>query len=216
MNELQPLFEAKHPGITLVFNYGASGTLQKQIQQGAPTDVFLSAAAKPMNALAEEKIIDAATVKNLLVNDLVVVVPADGGLMISSLADLKRDDCRKIAIGTPETVPAGSYAQESLTGSGLWEVLQPKFVFAKDVKQVLSYVESGNTEAGFVYRTDALASTKAKIAFSVDGKLHKPITYPIGIIRRTEHRAEAELLYDYLISPEAAAVFDKYGFGTSP
>jgi len=212
LNEIKPIYEAAHPGVTLAFNFGASGTLQKQIEQGAKADLFLSAGSKQMTALVDEKFVDPATEKNLLLNELVVVVPAKGGAAVTGLADLKKPEFKKIAVGTPETVPAGSYAQQALTSAKLWDELKPKMVFANDVKQVLNYVETGNTEVGFVYKTDALASKAAKIAYAVDKSAHKPITYPIGIIQATEHRAEAEALYHYLISKDAVDIFLKHGF----
>lgn len=212
LEEIKPIYETAHPNITLAFNFGASGTLQKQIEQGAKADLFLSAGAKQMKALVEGKFIDPATQMNLLLNELVVVVPADGGQPIASLEDLKGAAFKKLAVGTPESVPAGNYAKEALEKAGLWDALQSKIVFTKDVKQVLNYVETGNTEAGFVYKTDALASTKAKIAFTVDKSSHSPITYPIGIIQATEHRPQVEALYSYLTSKEAVDIFVKHGF----
>ncbi|MEO3947379.1 molybdate ABC transporter substrate-binding protein [Gorillibacterium sp. CAU 1737] len=212
LEEIQPLYEASHPGVKLAFNFGASGTLQKQIEQGAKADLFLSAGAKQMKALVEGKLIDASTRKDILLNELVLVVPTEGGEDITSLDDLKAASFKKLAVGTPESVPAGTYTKETLEKAGLWTALEPKMVFTKDVKQVLNYVETGNTEAGFVYKSDALASTKAKIALTIDKSLHSSITYPIGILQATEHRAEAQALYDYLISPEAVAIFVKHGF----
>ena len=212
LEEIKPIYEDSHPGITLAFNFGASGTLQKQIENGAKADLFLSAGAKQMKALVDGKFIDPATQKSLLLNELVVVVPASGGQPVTTLADLKKAPFKKLAIGTPETVPAGSYAMESLVKGGLWDAIQSKIVFTKDVKQVLNYVETGNSEAGFVYKTDALASTDAKIAFTVDDSSHNPITYPIGIIQASEHRSEADKLYAFLTSQEAVDIFIKHGF----
>ncbi|WP_058301910.1 molybdate ABC transporter substrate-binding protein [Gorillibacterium timonense] len=212
LEEIKPIYEASHPGVTLAFNFGASGTLQKQIEQGAKADLFLSAGAKQMKALVEGKFIDSTTQKNLLLNELVVVVPSEGGKTVASLEDLKDAGFKKLAVGTPESVPAGSYTKETLEKASLWDALQPKMVFTKDVKQVLNYVETGNTEAGFVYKTDALASTKAKIAYTVDNSAHSPITYPIGIIQATEHRTEADALCAYLTSQEAIDIFVKHGF----
>lgn len=212
LEEIKPLYEKSHPGVTLAFNFGASGTLQKQIENGAKADLFLSAGAKQMKALVEGKFIAATAQQNLLLNELVIVVPASGGQAVTSLEDLKAAAFKKLAVGTPETVPAGSYTQEALEKAGLWETLQAKIVYTKDVKQVLNYVETGNTEAGFVYKTDALASTAAKIAYTVDKSSHSSITYPIGIIQATEHRAQTDTLYTYLTSPEALAIFVKHGF----
>lgn len=212
LEEIKPLYEASHQGVTLAFNFGASGTLQKQIENGAQADLFLSAGAKQMKALVEGKFIDAAAQQNLLLNELVVVVPAKGGHPVAALEDLTDETFKKLAVGTPESVPAGSYTQETLEKAGLWQALQSKIVYTKDVKQVLNYVETGNTEAGFVYKTDALTSTAATIAYTVDNSSHSPITYPIGILQAAKHPAETETLYRYLTSPDALAIFVKHGF----
>lgn len=212
LKEIQTLYEGKNKNIKLSFNFGASGALQQQIEQGAPADLFFSAAAKNLKALVDKQLIDTGKQKNLLLNDLVLVVPADAKTAISTVDDLAKADVKQIAIGEPESVPAGSYAKESLTNTKLWDTLQPKFVFAKDVRQVLSYVESGNTDAGFVYKTDALTSKKVKVAFSLDPKTYKPIEYPAGIVKATKHAKEAEDFFNYLQSKEAQDVFVKYGF----
>lgn len=212
LNEIQSIYETKHSNIKLVFNFGASGALQQQIEQGAPADLFLSAAAKNMKALVDKQLIDSARQHHLLSNELVVVVPSDGKLSIGSELDLKKDEVKKIAIGIPESVPAGKYAQEALTNANLSDALQTKIVQAKDVRQVLQYTETGNVDAGFVYKTDALASDKVKVAFAVDPNSYSPINYPAGIVKATKHAEEAEELYSFLQSNEALAVFVKYGF----
>jgi len=212
LNEIQPLFEAANPNIKLVFNFGASGALQQQIEQGAPADLFLSAATKNMKALVEKELIDPERQTNLLNNELVVVVPTDGKISVAGAADLASDEIKKVAIGIPESVPAGNYAKEALTNAQLWDSLQPKLVQAKDVRQVLQYVETGNAEAGFVYKTDALTSDKVGIAFSVDPSTYTPVEYPIGIVKATKNADQAGVLYDYLQSQAALDVFVKYGF----
>ncbi|WP_438447666.1 molybdate ABC transporter substrate-binding protein [Gorillibacterium sp. sgz5001074] len=214
LNEIKKLYEAKEPNVKLTFNYGASGTLQQQIEQGAPADLFLSAGKKQMDALVEKNLIEPGTNKNLLGNELVVITSSGSKLAVEGLQDLTKPEFKKLGVGTPESVPAGSYAKEALTSAKLWEALQDKLVLTKDVKQVISYVETGNTEAGFVYKTDALASSKVKIAFTVDPKTFKPIEYPIGIVKATKAKPEAEKLYRYLATKEAMDVFVKYGFTT--
>lgn len=212
LNEIKKTYETAHPEIKLTYNFGASGTLQQQIEQGAPSDLFLSAGKKQMDALVQKQLIDAGESKNLLLNDLVLIISADNKEIPASVDDLKKDSYKKLAVGTPESVPAGSYAKESLTYLKLWDTLQPKMVFTKDVKQVLTYVETGNTEAGFVYKTDAAASTKVKVALTVDPKSHQAIEYPIGIVKATKHKAEVKAFYDYLQTKAALDVFVKYGF----
>ncbi|MFC4810445.1 molybdate ABC transporter substrate-binding protein [Paenibacillus sp. GCM10023250] len=214
LQDLKPAFEAANDGIALTYNFGASGTLQKQIEQGAPADVFLSASIRNMDALLDEGLVDPAREGSLLANELVVVVPA-GTKGISGLGDLAGAGVKRLAIGIPESVPAGGYAKEALTNAGLWEKLQPKTVQGKDVRQVLQYVETGNADAGFVYKTDALASKKAGIAFVVDPGLHAPIRYPSGVLKASKHPAEAAAFYDYLRSQAAADVFAKHGFSVA-
>lgn len=212
MSEIEKGFESENPSIDLSFNFGASGALQQQIEQGAPADVFVSAATKNMNALVDEQLIASADQKNLLQNALVAIVPADSQNNIASEKDLTSDAIRTVAIGIPESVPAGTYAKEALTYSKLWDQLESKLVQGKDVRQVLQYVETGNADAGFVYKTDALTSDQVKIAFEVDKASYTPANYPAGIITATKHRAEAEKFYAYLQTPEVLDVFTKYGF----
>ncbi|OMF27199.1 molybdate ABC transporter substrate-binding protein [Paenibacillus sp. FSL H8-0548] len=212
LTEIEKAYEANHPNIELSFNFGASGALQQQIEQGAPADLFLSAAVKNMTALVDKELIDTNQQINLLANELVVVVPADGALAIENVSDLAKAEVKTVAIGIPESVPAGSYAKEVLTSANLWDALQSKSVQAKDVRQVLQYVETGNADAGFVYKTDALTSDKVKVAFAVNAASYKAIQYPIGIVKATKHSKEAEEFYTYLQSQESLDVFIKYGF----
>jgi len=212
LKEIQTAYQDQHKNIKLNFNFGASGALQQQIEQGAPSDLFLSAATKNMKALVDQKLIDASQQANLLVNELVVVVPADGKAAYTKIEDLASGDVKHLAIGEPQTVPAGSYAKDALTYTKQWDAFQPKLVQGKDVRQVLTYVETGNAEAGFVYKTDALTSKKVKVAFAVDPKSYTPIAYPAGIVKATKHSQEAGDFYAYLQTKEAQDVFVKYGF----
>ncbi|MFX3632062.1 MAG: molybdate ABC transporter substrate-binding protein [Candidatus Pristimantibacillus sp.] len=211
LNEIQAVYEKEHP-IKLSFNFGASGALQQQIEQGAPADLFLSAGKKQMTALVDKQLIDSNKQTNLLTNELVMIVPSDSSLVMNTMDDIAQSDVKKIAIGEPETVPVGTYTRDSLTSYKIWDAIQPKVVFAKDVRQVLSYVETGNTEIGFVYKTDALTSQKVTIALTADPTSHKPIEYPLGIIKASKHAKEAEEFYNYLQSEAAQAIFLKYGF----
>ncbi|QMV39975.1 molybdate ABC transporter substrate-binding protein [Cohnella cholangitidis] len=210
LDEIEKNYEKAHPDVDLQFNLGSSGTLQKQIEQGAPADLFLSAGQKQMDALVDGKLVSKS--KLLLKNDLVLIVPSDSAATINSVKELTGKAIERIAIGQPESVPAGQYAKETLTVRKVWEPLQDKLVYAKDVRQVLTYVESGNVDAGFVYRTDALASNKVKIAFKVHSFAHKPIVYPAAVLKQTKNEKEANAFYDYLQSSEAKAVFVKFGF----
>jgi molybdate transport system substrate-binding protein len=210
LEEVAKQYEKEHPEIKLTFNYGSSGTLQKQIEQGASADLFFSAGQKQMDALTKQDLI--TTSKTVLRNDLVLVIPADSKQTFTGVKQLTDASIKKIAIGQPESVPAGQYAKETLTARQLWDTLQGKLVYAKDVRQVLTYVETGNVEAGFVYKTDALTSKKVKIAINVSPDVHTPIVYPVGVIKDTKHNAEATAFYTYLQSKAASSVFTKYGF----
>ncbi|KEO76657.1 molybdate ABC transporter substrate-binding protein [Paenibacillus polymyxa] len=212
LKEIQHSYESTHTGIKLNFNFGGSGALEKQIEQGAPSDLFLSASTKNMKSLVDQQLIDTKKQKTWLTNELVAVISADGTMNIASVSDLTKKEVKKVAIGIPESVPAGNYAQEALTKAKLWDTLQNKLVQAKDVRQVLQYVETGNADVGFVYKTDALTSQKAKIAFEVNPKTYSPVEYPIGIVKATKHIQEAEDFYAYLQSQESLNIMDKYGF----
>lgn len=212
MKEIQTVYERSNKNVKLQFNFGASGTLQQQIEQGAPADLFISASTKNMKALTDRQLIQPDQQKTLLLGELVLIVPAEGKTKIDKLEDLNRPEIHHIAAGEPETVPAGGYAKEALTKAKLWEPLQQRLVLGKDVRQVLTYVESGNAEAGFVYRTDALTSAKVKVALKVDPGIYSPIEYPAGIVKATKHAKEAQALYSFLQSKEAKDIFMKYGF----
>ncbi|MBP1965462.1 molybdate ABC transporter substrate-binding protein [Paenibacillus aceris] len=214
LKDIQKAYETKNPTIKLNFNFGASGALQQQIEQGAPADLFLSAATKNMKALVDKQLIDTNQQKKLLTNELVAVIASDAKAPIGNVGDLSKAEVKNVAIGIPESVPAGSYAKEALTNTKLWDSLQSKMVQGKDVRQVLQYVETGNADVGFVYKTDALTSQKVKVAFAVDPKTYTPVEYPIGIVKATKHSKEAEGFYTYLQSKEALDVFVKYGFTT--
>lgn len=215
LNDIQKTYEAAHPNVKLEFNFGASGALQQQIEQGAPADLFLSASTKNMKALLDGGLIEEKQEKNWLTNTLVVVVPKDAQAAVTKIDDLTGDSVKHVAIGIPDSVPAGKYAQEALTNAGLWDSLQDKMVQGKDVRQVLQYTETGNADAGFVYKTDALTSDQVKVAFDVEASSYSPINYPIGIVKSTEHQEAAQAFYEYLQTPEALDVLTGYGFSAA-
>jgi molybdate transport system substrate-binding protein len=199
--------------VTVNLNFGSSGALRRQIEQGAAADLFIPADGKNMEQLIERKLIDESRQTALLSNELVVVAPADSDIRIDSIDQLLREPVRHIAIGDPETVPSGAYAREALERLGIWESVQRVAVYGNTVRQVLAYVETGNADAGFVYRTDAIASDRARTVYTVEPSLHSPILYHVGIIRESEHRDEAEDFYRYLQGSEAREVFLACGFG---
>lgn len=211
LTELEKVYSQNNPGVKLTFNFEASGILQQQIEQGAPADLFISAGQSQFDALNQKNLLVKDSEINLLGNDLVLVVNKDN-TDVKSVQDLTQQSVLHIGVGTPESVPAGKYAQQSLTSFKLWDTLYPKFVFAKDVTQVLNYVEMGNAEAGFVYKSDAQGSTKVKIAATVPADSHKAIVYPAGIVAATKNKQAAEDFLKFLQSPEAQQVFVQSGF----
>ena len=213
MDVIQNTYQEEHPEVTLKFNLGGSGSLQQQISQGAPVDLFFSAAEDKFDVLVEQGNIAKEDRVDLLGNSLVLVVPKENQ-SIKGFEDLAKAEIDKISIGTPETVPAGKYAKESLEKTDLWKDVESKVVYAKDVRQVLSYVETGNVSAGIVYSTDALVSDKVNIVATADPETHTPIIYPVGIIKDSKNYEEAKDFYSYLQSDDALKVFQKYGFTT--
>ena len=213
MDVIQNTYQEEHPEVTLKFNFGGSGSLQQQIFQGAPADLFFSAAEDKFDLLVEEGNIAKEDRVDLLGNSLVLVVPKEDQY-IKSFDDLANAEIDKISIGTPETVPAGKYAKESLEKMDVWKDVESKVVYAKDVRQVLSYVETGNVAAGIVYKTDALISDKVNIIATADPETHTPIIYPVGIIKDSKNYKEVKDFYSYLQSHDALKVFEEYGFTT--
>jgi molybdate transport system substrate-binding protein len=212
LDEVKQLYISGNPGVSVAMNYGASGTLQLQIEQGAPVDVFLSAAPKQMDALAAKGLLLDGTRKDLLRNEVVLIVPKDSSSKISSFQDLARPDVKQIALGEPVTVPAGQYAKQILTSLGIYDAVNAKAVLAKDVRQVLTYVETGNVEAGIVYSTDALSSSKVKVVAIAPATSHDPVIYPAAVIKDSKNPAAARALLDMLSGAQATAIFKKYGF----
>ncbi|WP_041121562.1 molybdate ABC transporter substrate-binding protein [Jeotgalibacillus alimentarius] len=208
MSEIEEQFEAE-TGIEVTFNYGGSGSLKQQISQGAPVDLFISAAENHFDDLVSDGVINESDSVRLIANELVLIVPRDD-FDIATFEDLT--EAESLSIGTPETVPAGQYSQEVFEELGIWEELQEQIVFAKDVRQVLTYVESGNVQAGVVYHSDALAGDQLKIAATGDEEWHSPIVYPAGVLSGAEHAEDAAAFLDYLQSDEAMAVFEELGF----
>ncbi len=206
LTDIAKNYEKTHPHINIVYNFGGSGTLANQIQSGAPADLFFSASNKEMNRVIAANAIHKKNTVSVLTNQLVIVSQQQ----LFSPEELSAAHIRKIAVGTPETVPAGMYAKSALTEWHLWSQLTEKFVFTKDVRQVLTYVESGNVDAGIVYQTDALTSELNR--YPMGDKRDTPITYPLGIVTATKHFKEAQNFYNYLQSNQSKKVYDAYGF----
>lgn len=213
LEELDPLFESANRGTTVNYNFAASGPLQQQIEQGAPVDLFISAAKKQMDALQEKNLIVTDTRRNLLTNNLVLVVPRNSSLGLTGFRQLTNSNVKKISVGEPRSVPAGQYAEELFKNLGILEQLQPKFVFGNSVRNVLGTVESANADAGVVYTTDAKISDKVKQVATAPSNLHSPIVYPMAIIGATKNQQAARTYAQFLTSKQAQDIFKKYGFG---
>ena len=210
MADLEAAYTSKNPEVSFVINYGSSGSLQQQIEQGAPCDLFISAGEKQMTALEEEGLLLDGTNKDLVKNSLVLVTSNDS--KISSIDSLNSDAVSKIALGEPSSVPAGKYADETLTSLAIKDSLNNKLVFAKDVKEVLAWTASGNADAGFVYLSDALSSDGVKIVETISEEYHSPITYPVAIIKDSDDIDAAKAFEDFLFTDEAQEIFEKYGY----
>lgn len=210
LNEITENFTKDHPNVKINYNFGASGALQQQISQGAPVDLFFSAAEDKFDQLVEEGLIEKENGVDLVGNEIVLVVPKEATLGIKSFEDLTKAE--RLSIGTPESVPAGKYAKETLEKLNIWTSVEGNIVFAKDVRQVLTYVETNNVDAGIVYKTDALISEKVEIVAIAEETSHAPIIYPLGVIKNSPHAKEAQGFYEYLQSPSSMTTLEKYGF----
>jgi len=197
---------------TVKFNFGPSSGLARQIEEGAPADIFFSADLPQMDNLDKNGRLEPGTRKNLLSNQLVIIAPADSKLAISSPKDLLKADIKRIALAEPSSVPVGVYSSKYLTDEGLWDQVKPKVVPVQDVRATLASVESGNVEAGFVYKTDAAVSKKVKIVYEVPIDKGPRITYPAAIVKESKRKDAARDFMNYVQSPVAKEAFKKYGF----
>lgn len=211
LDEISKAYAAKHPGTTIAFNYGGSGTLQHQIEQGAPVDIFFSAAENNMDSLESKGLLIAGTRRDLVRNTLVLVAPSDTS-NVKGFSDLTKPAVKTIALGEAATVPAGMYAQQTLQHLGLFDAIKGKVVYAKDVRQVLTYVETGNADAGLVYKTDALVSAKVRIVATAPEDSHDAIVYPVAVVKATHDEAAARAFENFLAGSDARAIFEKFGF----
>jgi molybdate transport system substrate-binding protein len=217
LDELGPIFQVQQHrknggnGTAVTYNYGGSGTLARQIEQGAPVDVFFSAAEKQMDELAAQGLLDADTRHDLVGNALVLIAPAEA-TTLHSFQDLTGSAVKTLALGEASTVPAGMYAQQTLEHLGLFAAVQKKVVYAKDVRAVLTYVETGNADAGMVYQTDANTSKKVRRVAIAPADSHDPILYPAAVLRDSKNKPAARAFLEFLQGADARAVFQKYGF----
>jgi len=210
ITEIESAYKQTHAHTDFRENFGSSGTLAEQIEQGAPVEVFLSAAFQPMNALEAKGLIAAGTRRNLLRNSLVLVAPLSSQLR--DFQGLTSSSVRAIALGDPASVPAGQYGKQTLASMQLLDKVKAKLVLGTDVRQVLTYVETGNADAGLVYATDAQTSDKVRIVATAPDSTHAPIVYPVAVVKGRPQEEAARKFVEYLGTPTARAIFQKHGF----
>lgn len=207
--EIKKRFEEVNPEIEIVYNFGGTGSLRKQIEQGAPVDLFFSASEADY-----EKLVDGGFVnqgKLLFTNQLVII--KSKGVEVTSLNDwIHTKNDKKIAIGTPEAVPAGTYAKEALESMNQWDPLYNQFVFAKDVTHILTLVKKGSADIGFVYQSDAFQEEEIDILEKIPSNIHSPINYYVAILKGNKQQVKAEKFFDYVISKEGQSIFESFGF----
>ena len=207
INELADSYARQNPGVKFLKNYGGSGALAKQVENGVPSDIFISANMEWMDYLKTRKLVDTASIGTFTYNTL-VFAGAPG--KASSMHDLTK--LEKIAIGSPKSVPAGEYAMEAIRKSGLEKQLEKKLVMTRDVRECLMYAERGEVDGGFVYRTDALQAKQAKILFTVPQELYARVTYPMSLTVAGARSKDAAAFFRYLQSPAARGVLTRHGF----
>lgn len=211
LKEIATAYE-KQAGDKIVFNFAASGPLARQIEEGAPADLFFSADEAKMDAVEKKGLVVKATRQSRLSNRLVVVSTADSPLAIAAPGDLALPRVKRVALGDTKTVPAGTYAKEYLAQAGVWSGVEKKVVPCENVRAVLAAVESGNVDAGIVYKTDAAISTKVKVVFEVAAKDSPKISYPMALVKESRQPEAARKFLAHLAGPEAGAVFARRGF----
>lgn len=197
---------------TVRLNFGPSSGLARQIEDGAPADIFFSADLPQMDALDKKGRLEPSTRKNLLSNQLVLIVPADSKLVVSSPKDLLKAEIKRIALAEPGSVPVGVYTSKYLADEGIWENVKSKIVPVQDVRATLASVEAGNAEAGFVYKTDAAASQKVRVVYEVPIHKGPKIIYAVAVVQASKRKRVAREFILYLQKPAAKGVFRKYGF----
>lgn len=214
-NEIKDAFVKQNAGITVLTNYAASNPLLKQMVEGAPVDVFASADQATMDKAEKANCIMPNTRHDFALNDLVMIVPSDGTAAVTDVQSLTGDSVKKIAIGNPDSVPAGRYTKAALTAANLWDTLAPKYINSASVRQALDYVSRGEVDAGFVYRTDALkAGDKVKIVAVVEG--HDPVLYPIAVALTGKNTADGKKFVAFVLGKEGQAILAKHGFSPAP
>ncbi|WP_027358817.1 molybdate ABC transporter substrate-binding protein [Desulforegula conservatrix] len=211
--EIGRIYEQINNGEKIIFNFGASGDLKKQIEGGAPVDVFAPASQKDMNDLSEKGLIIKDSRINFASNSIVLVKPSGSVGKISSFDDLAKPEIKKICIGNPATVPAGKYAKEVLTHFDLWKKLETKTVLSENVRQALDYVVRNEVDAGIVYETDAMSVPKGVIvAVKAPADSHSPVIYPAALVAASQNQGASKKFLDILVTEKAVEILKKHGF----
>jgi molybdate transport system substrate-binding protein len=210
---LAPAFEAANSA-RIVYNFAPSGVLQKQIEGGAPCDVFASASPTQVDSLIAADLVSAATTATFAGNDLVIIVPADNPAGMATPADLTK--ATRLVTGNPDTAPHGTKAKEFLEVQGTWAALESKFVFAENAAQVLDYVSRGEVDAGFVFASEALGNDTIRVVYTIPEGAIKPVSYVAASVKSSANAPLAEKFVAYLLTPEAQAVLAENGFKPAP
>jgi len=211
LEEIKTVYQELNENIKVNYSFGSSGALQQQIENGADVDVFISAAVKQMDLLEEKGLIIPETRKNFLENKVVLIVPKDSNLNID-FKDLTLEQVKQIGLGEPKGVPVGQYTEEILSNLNILKQVQEKAVYGNNVREVLTWVETGNVDAGIVYLTDAKISDKVKVAAAAPENSHKPVYYPAAVIKSSKNPEQAKEFTEFLYGDKAKDVFEKYGF----
>ncbi len=209
--KLAEKFAQVHPELKLNFNYGSSGKLQQQIEQGAPVDLFISAGKKQVKALSEAGLTDTQSEVDLLANEVVLIAPKDSDLAISDFKEVASDKVKMVALGE-SSVPVGQYSETIFTNLGVWDEVKAKANFGTDVRAVLAWVEQKAVDCGVVYATDAAVSDQVKVLATAPKDSHDPVIYPATIIKNSANPEQAKTFLDYLQSEEAQQIFAEFGF----
>jgi molybdate transport system substrate-binding protein len=214
--EISRLYEKK-TAVKVAFNFGPSGMLQKQIENGAPVDVFASASVREMDSLEGGGFIMTATRSDFAGNAMVLISAADARMQPVSFTDLRKKEITRIAIGNPASVPAGKYSEETLRSLGLWDALQSKLIYGEHVKQVMDYVSRNEVDAGMVFRTDAMGRSKElRVIAEAPASSHRPVVYTIAVIKGTKNETAAQNFIAMVISKEGKDLLRKHGFTVKP
>ncbi len=218
LTEITPLYTQANPTVTVNYRFGGSGSLSQQLLQGAQSDVFIGAATEHLTALNNDNLLISGTEASIAANRLALVVPTINHFNdltdppISDFIDLAKDEVQRVTIGNPRLVAAGKYAQEVLEKSGVWRQVEPKIALAQDARAILEAVETGDTDAGLMYLTDAQTSDLVEVVKVSPLDLHSPIIYPAAVLKSSGQPKIARDYVEFLQSKPAQKILEKYGF----